>query len=128
FDYIYVLNAATGDVQRMVAVTTRSHDTLFPLAGPIFQETKATDDSGRYLYEIDPVTFAVTKIGPYADFLGPYSIDSTSTYSVNNVNGVWGMQVANLKTGEIITATLPGTMPAGGTGLMHGVAWSPDQT
>jgi hypothetical protein len=127
-NYIYVLDAATGNVKRTVTVTARTHDTLYPLAGPIFQETKATDGSGRYLYEIDPVTYAVTKIGPYADFLGPYSIDSTSTYAVNNVNGVWGMQVANLKTGQIITATLPGPPPAGGTGLMHGIAWSPDQT
>jgi hypothetical protein len=127
YDFINVVDAATGDVKRTVTITARTHDTLYPLSGPIFQETKASDGSGRYLYEIDPVTFAVTKIGPFADFLGPYAIDSTSTYSVNNVNGVWGMQVANLKTGEIITAKLPGTPPAVGTGLMHGVAWSPDQ-
>ena len=128
YDFINVIDANTGAVERQLTIAARSHDTLYPLAGPVFQETKAAGEPGKYLYEIDPVTFAVTKIGPYADFLGPYSIDSTSTYAVNNVNGVWGMQVANLKTNEIITATLPGTMPAGGTGLMHGIAWSPDQT
>jgi hypothetical protein len=128
YNFINIVDATSGAVERTVTIAARSHDTLYPLSGPVFQETKAAGSDGRYLYEIDPVTYAVTKIGPYADFLGPYSIDSTSTYAVNNVNGVWGMQVANLKTGQIITATLPGTPPAGGTGLMHGIAWSPDQT
>jgi hypothetical protein len=40
-DFINVLDAGTGDVVRKVHFSNRSHDTLFPLSGPLFQETKA---------------------------------------------------------------------------------------
>src|SRR5438876_7218326 len=49
-NYINVVDANTGDIARRVYFSNRSHDTLYPLSGPIFQETKATDGSGHYLY------------------------------------------------------------------------------
>jgi DNA-binding beta-propeller fold protein YncE len=79
--YIQVLNANTGDVIRKVYFSNRSHDTQYPLAGPIFQATKARDGSGNYLYLIDPHTYAVSRMGPYADILGPYAVDSSSPTS-----------------------------------------------
>jgi hypothetical protein len=126
-NYINVLDANTGDVVRKVYFSNRSHDTQYPLSGPILQETKAEDGSGNYLYLIDPSSYAVSRIGPYSGILGPYAVDSTSSYSVNNVRNLWGMQVANLKTGEIITATIP-NHPPGDAGLLHGIGWTPDQS
>mgnify|MGYP006951132105 CR=1 FL=1 len=70
----------------------------------MFQETKADDGSGNYLYRIDPASYAVSKIGPYAGILGPYAIDSRSRYVVDDVTGLWGVQVADLTTGKIVTA------------------------
>jgi hypothetical protein len=125
-NYINVLDANTGDTIRRVYFSNRSHDTQYPLSGPIFQETKASDGSGKYLYLIDPSTYAVTSIGPYSGVLGPYAVNSTSTYAVNNVATVWGMQVANLKTGQIITATIP-DHPPGHVELLHGIGWTPDE-
>ena len=52
-DYINVVDANTGEVVREVHFSNRSHDTLYPLSGPIFQETKADDGSGKYLYLIE---------------------------------------------------------------------------
>jgi hypothetical protein len=126
-DYINVLDANTGDVVRKVHFSNRSHDTQYPLSGPIFQETKANDGSGTYLYLIDPVGYAVSRVGPYSGILGPYAVDSTSSHAVNNVTNLWGMQVANLMTGQIITASIP-DHPPGAAGLLHGIGWSPDQT
>jgi hypothetical protein len=126
-DYINVLNAETGDVFRRVYFSNRSHDTLYPLAGPIFQETKADDGSGNYLYLINPDTYNVSRIGPYSGVLGPYAVDSTSGYVVNNVRHLWGMQVADLETGQIITAHI-GDHPPGDPGLLHGIGWTPDQS
>jgi hypothetical protein len=125
-DYINVLDANTGDVVRQVQFSNRSHDTQYPLSGPIFQETKAGDGSGHYLYLIDPDSYAVSRVGPYSGILGPYAVDSTSNYVVNNVKDLWGMQVANLKTGQIIIASIP-DHPAGDAGLLHGIGWTPDQ-
>jgi outer membrane protein assembly factor BamB len=106
-DYINVLDAGTGEVVRRVHFSNRSHDTLFPLSGPIFQETKATDGSGHYLYMIDPSSYAISRIGPYSGILGPYAVDGMSRHVVNNVYGLWGMQVADIKTGQIVTARIP---------------------
>jgi hypothetical protein len=126
-DYINVVDADTGEVVRKVHFSNRSHDTLYPLSGPIFQETKADDGSGEYLYLVDPNSYAVSRVGPFSGILGPYAVDSSSDYVVNNVTNLWGMQVANLKTGRIITASLP-DHPPGDAGLLHGIGWSPDQS
>ena len=126
-DYINVLDGNIGDVVREVYFSNRSHDTQYPVSGPIFQETKAEDGSGNYLYLIDPNSYAVSRVGPYSGILGPYAVDSTSSYAVTNVRNLWGMQIANLKSGEIITATIP-NHPPGDAGLLHGIAWTPDQS
>jgi hypothetical protein len=125
-DFIQVLDAGTGDLVKRVYFSNRSHDTQYPLSGPIFQETKAADGSGNYLYRIDPLTYAVSRVGPYSGILGPYAVDSSSSHVVNNVMAIWGMQVADLKTGQIMTATIP-DHPPGGAGLLHGIGWTPDQ-
>ena len=49
-----------------------------------------------------------------------------SRYVVNNVGGLWGMQVAELKSGRIITASLA-EHPPGEPGLLHGIGWTPDE-
>ncbi len=125
-DYINVVDANGGEIVRRVYFSNRSHDTQYPLSGPIFQETKAKDGSGDYLYRIDPQSYAVSRIGPYAGILGPYAVDSASRHVVNDVTHLWGMQVADLTTGEIVTANLPGR-PPGDLWLMHGIGWTPDQ-
>ena len=126
-DYINIVNAASSNVVRKVFFSNRSHDTQYPLAGPVFQETKAEDGSGNYLYLIDPRSYDVSRIGQYSGVLGPYAVDGTSSYVVNNVTNLWGMQVANLRSGQIITAGLP-DHSSGDPGLMHGIGWTPDQT
>ena len=125
-DFINVLDAGTGDVVRKVHFSNRSHDTQFPVSGPLFQETKAKDGSGEYLYLIDPQSYTVRRIGPYAGILGPYAVDGMSRYVVNNVTGLWGMQVAELKSGRIVTASIA-EHPAGEPGLLHGIGWRPDE-
>src|SRR6266481_4048991 len=84
-DFINVVDAATGDTVRRVYFSNRSHDTLYPLAGPVFQETKAADGSGNFLYRIDPNSYAVSRTGPYAGVLGPYAVDGRSRHVVNQV-------------------------------------------
>jgi DNA-binding beta-propeller fold protein YncE len=124
-NYINVVDANSGAVIRTVTIPSiRSHDTLFPLSGPIFQETKATDGTGKYLYMIDPQSYAVSKVGPFHDFLGPYAVDYSSRYAVADVNGVVGFQVVDLQTNTIATAKIPN--PPSGVGLPHGIGWTPD--
>jgi hypothetical protein len=126
-NFINVLDAARGNIVRRVEFSNKSHDTQYPLSGPIFQETKAKDGSGNYLYLIDPSSYAVSRIWPYAAILGPYAVDSTSSHVVSNVTKLWGMQVGDLKTGRVITARIP-EYPPGNIALLHGIGWTPDQS
>jgi hypothetical protein len=125
-DHINLAEANTGEIVRKVYFSKRSHNTQYPLSGPLFQETKAEDGSGNYLYRIDPKSYAISQIGPYAGILGPYSVDSASRYVANDVTGLWGMQIADLQTRRIVTAELA-EHPDGSPGLMHGIGWTPDE-
>ena len=91
-DFINILSADSGDPVRKIYFSNRSHDTQYPLSGPLFQETKARDGSGNYLYRIDPQSYAMSRIGPYSGVLGPYAVDSRSRFVVNDVAGLWGMR------------------------------------
>jgi hypothetical protein len=126
-DYINVLDADNGDVIRKVHFSNRSHDTQFPLSGPLFQVTHATDGSGQYMYLVDPSSYAVSRIGPYSGMLGPFAVDGMSRHVVNNVSGLWGMQVADIKMGQIVSANIP-DHPTGDPGLLHGIGWTPDES
>ncbi len=126
-DFINVVDAENGRPVRKVHFSNHSHDAQYPLSGPLFQETKAEDGSGRFLYKIDPRSYAVSRVGPFADILGPYAVDSSSHYVVANVTHLWGMEVADLKTGKIVTARPP-THPSHDSELLHGIGWTPDQS
>ena len=126
-DYINVLEADSGDVVRKVHFSNRSHDALFSLSGPLFQETKTADGIGHYLYLIDPSSYAVSRIGPFSGVLGPYAVDGMSRHAASNVTSLWGMQVPDIKTGQIASVIIP-DHPAGEPGLLHGAAWTPDES
>jgi hypothetical protein len=126
-DYINVLDADTGDVARRVYFSNRSHDTQFPLSGPLFQSTHATDGSGSYLYLVDPNSYAVSHIGPYFGILGPYAVDSMSRHVVAIAGGMYGMQVADIKTGQIVSANIADHRGLGEP-WMHGIGWTPDES
>jgi DNA-binding beta-propeller fold protein YncE len=125
-EFINIVDAATGEPVRRVYFSNRSHDAQYPLSGPIFQETKATDGSGNYLYRIDPQSYAVKRVGPYSGVLGPYAVDGASRYAVSDVYHLWGMAVTDLVTGRIVTARVA-DHPPGDPGLLHGIGWTPDQ-
>jgi hypothetical protein len=126
-DFINIVDANTGTIVRRVYFSSHSHDTQYPLSGPVFQETKAGDGSGSYLYLINPQSYVVSSVGPFSGILGPYAVNGSSTYAVADVTHFWGIQVANLKTGKIITATIP-NHPLGDPGLLHGIGWAPDES
>lgn len=125
-DFINIVDASTGSVLRRVHFSSHSHDTQYPLSGPIFQETKAEDGTGRYLYLIDPHAYKVSSIGPFSGVVGPFAVDASSTYAVADVTDLWGMQVADLKTHGLVTAMIP-DHPSGKPGLLHGIGWTPDE-
>jgi hypothetical protein len=49
-----------------------------------------------------------------------------SRHVVNNVTGLWGMQVAEIASGRIVTVAVP-DHPRAAPGLLHGIGWTPDE-
>ncbi len=70
-DFIQIVDARTGDLVRRVYFSRRSHDSQYSLAGPLFRETKAEDGSGKYLYMVDPETYAISWLVHISEFLVP---------------------------------------------------------
>jgi hypothetical protein len=123
-DYVNVVDTSTRQIVAQIHVAPQTHDTQDPVGDIIFQEVKSANP---YLYMIDPTTYNVTQTGPFADILGPFVVDGTETHAVADVYNVRGFQVANLQTGEVVSAIVPdGEMF--GTVLPHGLWWSPDQS
>ena len=111
-----------GCISRTDRTTLNTH---YP--GRSSRKQRQATEAAITLYLIDAGSYAVSRVGPYSGILGPYAVDSISNYAVNNVRNLWGMQVASLKTGQIITASIP-DHPPGDPGLLHGIGWTPDQT
>jgi len=129
FDFLWQVDAMNGNISGKIVCAHRTHDALWPLSGPLFQECKSTvNNEGRYMYKINPNTNTVTKIGLYSGILGPFAIDSKSHYMVNCVTNLLGMQMADITTNKIITVKFKNQSYGNPTGLLHSIGYTPDET
>jgi len=126
-DYTNVVDAATGEAVRRGVF-------LQPIARHSVPGIRADlpGDEGERRHRPLPVfdrSEELCRIKDRALFGDPrpLAVDSTSSYAVNNVRSLWGMEVVNLKTGLIITAGIP-DHPPGDPGLLHGIGWTPDES
>ena len=122
-DHINVVDAASGRGCSKVYFSNRSHDTQYPLSGPIFQETKANDGSGTSpIFDRSEKLFRYQPSGLIRGSSAHMHVDSIEQLrGEQRKEASGGMQVANLKTGQIITADIP-DHPPGDPGLLHGIA------
>jgi DNA-binding beta-propeller fold protein YncE len=94
----HVVNAITGDVMGSIETKSGSHNTIYSA-------------NGKYVYlaglrspvlsVVDPATRSVTtKVGPFANFIRPFTVNGSNTLVFVNVNGLLGFEVGDLKTGK----------------------------
>lgn len=94
----HVVNAITGDVIGSIETKSGSHNTIYSV-------------NGKYVYlaglrspvlsVVDPATRSVTNtVGPFANFIRPFTVNGSNTLVFVNVNGLLGFEVGDLKTGK----------------------------
>ena len=93
-DYWYVVNAATGDEIKRLKLNSRSHNTLYGATG---RRVYLSGLASPYLSvaETDNHTIERT-IGPFSDFVRPFTINGAETLVFANVNHLLGFEIGDL--------------------------------
>jgi DNA-binding beta-propeller fold protein YncE len=93
-----VVDCATGDVIKKIAVYKRAHNTIY---GPSGDLVYLDDIASPWLYIADAKTDSiVNKVGPFGNFIRPFTINGKETLMYATVDSLLGFEVGDLKTGK----------------------------
>lgn len=124
-NYFYVIDAATGVERGRVPVYQHTHNGLVNLAG---DRAYLSSTAYRYLVAADTTTLQpVKQIGPFGDFIRPFTVNGRSTLAFVNVNHLQGFEVGDLTTGKVLyRVVIPGN-PNKQEDPSHGIGMTPDE-
>jgi DNA-binding beta-propeller fold protein YncE len=95
-----VVDCATGSIIKKIEVHKRAHNTIY---GPSGQHVYLDDIASPWLYVSDAKTHSlVNKIGPFANFIRPFTINGKETLVYATVDSLLGFEVGDLKSGKKI--------------------------
>jgi DNA-binding beta-propeller fold protein YncE len=93
-----VVDCATGDIIKKIEVHKRAHNTIY---GPSGQFVYLDDIASPWLYVADSKKHElVNKVGPFANFIRPFTINGKETLAYVTVDSLLGFEVGNLTTGK----------------------------
>ncbi len=93
-----VVDCATGDIIKRIDVYKRAHNTIY---GPSGNLVYLDDIGSPWLYISDAKTHSlVSKVGPFGDFIRPFTISGKETFVYATVDNLLGFEVGDLKTGK----------------------------
>ncbi len=93
-----VVDCATGDIIKKIDVHKRAHNTIY---GPSGQFVYLDDIASPWLYVADAKKHElVNKVGPFANFIRPFTINGKETLAYVTVDSLLGFEVGNLTTGK----------------------------
>jgi DNA-binding beta-propeller fold protein YncE len=124
-----VVDCATGDVIKKIEVYKRAHNTIYSASGDLVY---LDDIASPWLYIADTKTNSlVNKIGPFGNFIRPFTVNGTETLVYATVDSLLGFEVADLKTGKKLTRIEvegwgPGPVRRHGN-PSHGIGLTPDE-
>ena len=125
-DVWYVLDAATGRIQREIHAGPGPHNTI---VGPDGRFVYLGPRNSRWLYVASTRTGRIVRrVGPLSPGVRPFTIDGTERYAFTTATGRLGFQVASLRTGRVLYTVRPSGF-RGGRSLgtpSHGISISPD--
>ncbi|HEY2582180.1 MAG TPA: hypothetical protein VGI43_10240 [Mucilaginibacter sp.] len=124
-----VVDCETGDVIKKIPGFTRTHNTLYGLSG---NRVYLDDLASQWLKIADSKTNTiVSKVGPFGNFIRPFTIDGKETRVYVTVDSLLGFEVGDLKTGKKLRRVLVegwGTGPVRRHGNpSHGIGLTPDE-
>jgi DNA-binding beta-propeller fold protein YncE len=94
-----VVDCETGELIKKIDVVKRAHNTIY---GPSGNAVYMADIASPLLQVADPKTHTVVnKLGPFGNFIRPFTINSTETTVFATVDSLLGFEVGDLKTGKV---------------------------
>jgi DNA-binding beta-propeller fold protein YncE len=124
-----VVDCATGDIIKKIDVHERAHNTIY---GPSGKHVYLDDIASPWLYVADAKKHElVNKIGPFANFIRPFTINGKETLVYATVDSLLGFEVGDITTGkklahiEVEGWTMGPVRRHGNPS--HGIALTPDE-
>jgi DNA-binding beta-propeller fold protein YncE len=128
-DFWNVVDCETGDIIKKIQVVKRAHNTLYGLSG---KHVYMADIASPILFVADPSTNTIVeKIGPFGNFIRPFTINGAETLVFATVDSLLGFEVGDLRTGKrtdriLIEGWTMGPVRRHGN-PSHGIGLTPDE-
>ncbi|MFN7999266.1 MAG: hypothetical protein U0Q18_36945 [Bryobacteraceae bacterium] len=125
----HVVNASNGDVEATIWTKSGSHNTICAPDGSVVYLAGLRSTS---LSLASTATRTVTgTVGPFSDFIRPFTVNGSGTLCFVNVNGLPGFEVGDIRTGRKlyrveVQGYKPGPLKRHGC-PSHGIALTPDE-
>ena len=128
-DHWHVVNAITGDVIAKIVPNSGAHNTI---VGPNGKEAYLAGLKSPLLTVADMTSHtAVRTVGPFSNFIRPFTVNGRQTLVFVNLNGLLGFEVGDLKTGKMLHRVEVTDFQSGGVKRhgcpCHGIALSLDE-
>lgn len=124
-----VVDCASGNIIKKITVNKRAHNTIYGLSG---KNVYLDDIASPWLYVADAKKHElVNKIGPFANFIRPFTINGKETIAYVTVDSLLGFEVGDLTTGKKLEHIVVKGWNAGPVrrhgNPSHGIALTPDE-
>lgn len=97
-DFWNVVDCNTGDIIKKITVFKRAHNTIY---GPAGDHVYLDDIASAWLYVSDAKNHTlVNKVGPFGNFVRPFTINGKETLVYATVDSLLGFEVGDLTTGK----------------------------
>jgi len=124
-----VVDCATGDIIKKIEVNKRAHNTIY---GPTGAHVYLDDIASPWLHVADAKKHElINKIGPFSNFVRPFTINGKETLAFVTVDSLLGFEVGDLTTGKKLAQVKVEGWNAGPVrrhgNPSHGIGLTPDE-
>ena len=124
-----VVDCASGDIIKKIDIHKRAHNTIY---GPSGKLVYMGDIASPWLWVADAKKHeVVNKVGPFANFVRPFTINGKETRAYITVDSLLGFEVGDIQSGKKLAhieveGWNPGPVRRHGN-PSHGIALTPDE-
>src|SRR3954468_9166936 len=125
----YIVDAGTGNEITRLILNSKSHNTIVGLDG---KRAFLAGLGSPYLAVVSTENQTVeNRIGPFGNFIRPFTINGAQSRVFANVNGLLGFEIGDLKSGKVLDRVEVNAFPIGKAKRhgcpSHGIALTPDE-
>ena len=128
-DFWNVVDCETGNIIKKIQVVKRAHNTIYSPSG---KRVYMADIASPLLFVADPKSHTIVeKIGPFGNFIRPFTINADESLVYVTVDSLLGFEVGDLKTGKPLNRIVVEGWNAGPVrrhgNPSHGIGLTPDE-